>query len=303
MVLKKTARTLPASPSTFFVPRDPMYFGSRFLLQKMRRTMLQYETMDNTSPWIIGLNQSRNIHAVHSDRVTDIAIVGNDIAPIVTAYFVLKHTPLEIILLLDQSNEEESVLYSHYDASLTKHLRTHGIPAAHRFMKTLSSAWQILKNIHKEHHLKTPIESTPENSTQEFIQARAFSEELLHALANQYADRLSISETTPIRSIAILPHETRLFTAQNITTAAKTIICTREPHGIPLSCDDKTCATQPHETTPTYSPWHTAQKDRFHQRILYNTGAQDARLLASVIGGYQVAKILNGEPLETDIFS
>lgn len=259
--------------------------------------------MEHISPWVIDLNQSPRARTIHSDRVTDIVITGNSIAPVVTAHFVLKHTPFEVTLLLDQLDQEENTIYSHYDASVAKHLRTHGSPRAHRFMQTLSDAWQMLKTIHKEHRLTTPIENTHENSTQESVQAHTLSQELLCALETQYADRLSVSETTPIQKITLLPHETRLFTSRNITTAAKTVICTRTPHGIPIACNDQICTMQPHETVPMVLPWHTVQEDPLHQRILYNTGEHDARLLASIIGGYQIAKILHGEPLESEIFS
>ncbi len=120
---------------------------------------------NNISPWLHQLKVTRTIDTLQSDLLTDVAIVGGGIAGVMTAYFTLKYTDKQVVLIeggkvahgatghnagqiVFEFEEEFSVLASRY-----------GLQLAADAERSVRGAWILLEEMYQEANLSTPMSS------------------------------------------------------------------------------------------------------------------------------------------------
>lgn len=119
--------------------------------------------MHNRSPWITHLGRTRTIHTITSDHISDVAIVGAGIAGVATAYFILKHTPLEVILIdggkvaHGATGHNAGQLVTYFERSFTEIVNEFGITQAAAGVRAIESAWGLLDEIVREYRMTTPL--------------------------------------------------------------------------------------------------------------------------------------------------
>jgi len=110
----------------------------------------------NNSPWIYQLNKERKIEKLSSDINTDIAIVGGGIAGISTAFFILKYTNKNIILLEKNkiargaTGHNAGQLVSYFERPYYEIVEEFGKEMAADGQQSIENAWEILDEIYED---------------------------------------------------------------------------------------------------------------------------------------------------------
>lgn len=117
----------------------------------------------NLSPWIHQLNRQREEVKVDSNMKTDIIIIGGGIAGVSTAYYIIKNTK-ENVILLDAnkvghgaSGHNAGQLTTYFERPLSDIASEFGIDMACAGQKNIESAWTLLEEINQDIKLETPI--------------------------------------------------------------------------------------------------------------------------------------------------
>ncbi len=176
--------------------------------------------MENKSPWITHLGRTREIHTIHSDHVADIAIVGAGIAGVSTAHFILKNTPFDVILIdankvaHGATGHNAGQLLTYFEKPFAEMVKEFGITAAAHGVSAIEKSWELLDNIIKEHHLKTPLYRfqgyagiATEHHIHEYLNDNAW-----RAKAGIPLEEMTIANDTPV-AIKIPQHYRGLYTS------------------------------------------------------------------------------------------
>ncbi len=118
--------------------------------------------MNQQSPWLEDLNRSRPVQKLESDISTDVLIIGGGIAGISTAYFVLTHTKLNVVLAEatqvghGATGHNAGQMVAYFETPLHHLAKIHGAQKVIRAKEDVVSGWKLVKEIYKKAHLKTP---------------------------------------------------------------------------------------------------------------------------------------------------
>lgn len=117
----------------------------------------------NLSPWIQQLNRMRPVLKLEEDAHTEVAIVGGGISGIATAYFTLKRTAKNVLLIEGDkvahgaTGHNGGQLVSYFERPFHDIVREFGLPLAAKAQDEVLSAWELLEEIFREAKLQTPI--------------------------------------------------------------------------------------------------------------------------------------------------
>ena len=115
------------------------------------------------SPWLAQLQQERPHFRLESDAECDIAVVGAGIAGVSTAYFILKNTPSNVLLIdagriaHGATGHNAGQVVSYFERPLADIARAFGVEMAMQGQVAIESAWGLLEDIMEECHLRTPL--------------------------------------------------------------------------------------------------------------------------------------------------
>ncbi|MEI8062172.1 MAG: FAD-binding oxidoreductase [bacterium] len=169
----------------------------------------------NNSPWLHQLKITRPIDTLYQDTKTDIAIVGGGISGVMTAYFTLKNTDKQVLLLEGSriahgsTGHNAGQVVATFEREFHDIVREHGLEKAADGERALHSAWILLDQIFQEANLHTPISS--------FAGYNGYAgiELLIDELKNNALRREAGISTTPIyiadhvRGLEKIPQEYR----------------------------------------------------------------------------------------------
>lgn len=119
----------------------------------------------NTSPWLFQLNRSRPVSLLLDDAKTDIAIVGGGIAGVVSAYYILKNTKKDVMLVEGHkvahgaTGHNAGQLASYFERPFSDIVEEFGLPLAADAQMAVNGAWELLEKIYKEAKLETPMQT------------------------------------------------------------------------------------------------------------------------------------------------
>ncbi len=114
------------------------------------------------SPWLYQLIHKRPIDTLHSDIKTDVAIVGAGIAGVMTAYFLLKNTDKQVVLIdagkvaHGATGHNAGQLVAEFERELHDIAEEFGIEQAVQAEKAVNGAWVLLEQVFAEASLSTP---------------------------------------------------------------------------------------------------------------------------------------------------
>ncbi len=119
-------------------------------------------TIPNQSPWIQQLNRTRPVVPLSQHIETDVAIVGGGIAGVVTAYFTLKHTDKEVVII--EADKIAHGATGHNAGQITPYIEKpmheivmmFGEKMAVEGAGFIDSGWDLMGQIFKDANLKTP---------------------------------------------------------------------------------------------------------------------------------------------------
>lgn len=116
----------------------------------------------NRSPWIHQLKRERVVEPLDRDIKTQIVVVGGGIAGITTAYFLLKNTKKEIVLIeADKiahgaTGHNAGQITPYFERPLTSIVEEFGVEMAIKGQEAIESGWILFDEIYKEAKLHTP---------------------------------------------------------------------------------------------------------------------------------------------------
>lgn len=117
----------------------------------------------NHSPWINQLKRTRPVLPLHKNIKTDIAIVGGGIAGVVTAFFTLRDTNKQVVLIeADKvahgaTGHNAGQITSYFERPLSELVDEFGLKKAAEGQRAVESGWTLLDEIYAEAKLQTPI--------------------------------------------------------------------------------------------------------------------------------------------------
>lgn len=117
---------------------------------------------NNMSPWLYQLIHNRTIDTLHKDMKTEIAILGAGISGIMTAYFTLKNTNLNVSMIEaykvahGATGHNAGQLVADFERELHDIAQEFGVNDAVNAEKLIHSAWAMLEQIFSEASLTTP---------------------------------------------------------------------------------------------------------------------------------------------------
>lgn len=115
------------------------------------------------SPWLSQLRQERPHFQLGEDASCDIAVVGAGIAGVSTAYFLLKNTASNVLLIdagriaHGATGHNAGQVVSYFERPLADIARVFGVQMAVEGQVAVESAWGLLEDIMAECHLRTPL--------------------------------------------------------------------------------------------------------------------------------------------------
>jgi glycine/D-amino acid oxidase-like deaminating enzyme len=111
---------------------------------------------ENKSPWLVKLKQDRKSIKLNQDLDTDIAIVGAGIAGIATAFFILKHTNKNIVILeksrlaYGATGHNAGQVVSYFERGFASLVSEFGLELAKEGQQAIEDAWELLDEIYTE---------------------------------------------------------------------------------------------------------------------------------------------------------
>ncbi|MEK7650004.1 MAG: FAD-binding oxidoreductase [Patescibacteria group bacterium] len=119
--------------------------------------------IQNNSPWLQQLKRTRPAATLLDDIETDIAIVGGGIAGVATAYYLIKNTKKNIVLVeADRiahgaTGHNAGQLASYFERPFSELVGEFGLELAADGQRAIESAWTLLDEIFAEARLRTPM--------------------------------------------------------------------------------------------------------------------------------------------------
>src|SRR3989344_1081589 len=119
--------------------------------------------LPNYSPWIKQLNRTRGVVSLDTDLKTDVAIVGGGIAGITTAYFTLKNTDKNVVLIeADKiahgaTGHNAGQIVAAFERPLAEIVQEFGLQMAIEGQKAIESACGLLDETCNDTQLNCPI--------------------------------------------------------------------------------------------------------------------------------------------------
>ncbi len=117
----------------------------------------------NRSPWIHQLKRTRPVTPLGEHRSADVVIVGGGIAGAVTAFFTLRDTNENVLLLeADKvahgaTGHNAGQITSYFERPLHDLAREFGIEKAIEGQRAIESAWMLIEEILDEIKIRTPL--------------------------------------------------------------------------------------------------------------------------------------------------
>lgn len=115
------------------------------------------------SPWIDQLHRQRPVITLDGDRSTQIAIIGGGIAGLSTAYFTLRETKKNVLLIEagkiahGATGHNAGQLVSYFEKQLSEIVQEFGLDLAAKAQADIDSAWQLLEEMYRDANLQTPF--------------------------------------------------------------------------------------------------------------------------------------------------
>lgn len=115
------------------------------------------------SPWLHQLNRKRPTQKLVTNTHTDVVIVGGGIAGVMTAYFALKSTHKNILLVEagkiahGATGHNAGQLVSYFEKPFSEMASEFGVEMAARGQAEVESAWVLLEELFHETKLQTPL--------------------------------------------------------------------------------------------------------------------------------------------------
>lgn len=117
------------------------------------------------SPWLHQLVRTRPVDTLQQDMATDIAIVGAGIAGVMTAYFTLRDTKKQVLLIEGgrvahgATGHNAGQIVFEFEREFYSLVEEYGLAMAADAENSVRSAWILLEQIFEEAKLTTPMSS------------------------------------------------------------------------------------------------------------------------------------------------
>ncbi|HYF04686.1 MAG TPA: FAD-binding oxidoreductase [Patescibacteria group bacterium] len=117
----------------------------------------------NNSPWIAQLKRARASDRLQADIETDVAVVGGGIAGVATAYYILKNTNQNVVILEGRklahgaTGHNAGQVVSYFERSFSSIVSEYGLTKAVQAQSLVEDAWVLLEEIFKEAQLTLPF--------------------------------------------------------------------------------------------------------------------------------------------------
>ncbi len=117
----------------------------------------------NSSPWLFQLNRVRPVSPLADDAHADITIIGGGIAGVVTAYFILKNTKKNVLLIEAHkvahgaTGHNAGQVTTYFERPIADIAKEYGLEMALEGQASVDSAWGLLEDIYQDANLKTPL--------------------------------------------------------------------------------------------------------------------------------------------------
>jgi glycine/D-amino acid oxidase-like deaminating enzyme len=119
--------------------------------------------LPNLSPWLHQLKRTRPSAQLLHNKHTPVAIVGGGIAGVMTAYFTLKNTNHNVVIVEatkiahGATGHNAGQLVSYFERSFTDLCREFGVELASAGQSAVESAWVLLEEVLQDTKLATPL--------------------------------------------------------------------------------------------------------------------------------------------------
>jgi glycine/D-amino acid oxidase-like deaminating enzyme len=113
----------------------------------------------NVSPWLAQIKRHRHEFILNEDRETDVVIVGGGIAGLSTAYYLLRDTKRNVLLVeADRiahgaTGHNAGQVVSYFERSFHSIVEEFGLPAAAAGQKAVDGAWDLLEEAIRDEKL------------------------------------------------------------------------------------------------------------------------------------------------------
>lgn len=117
----------------------------------------------STSPWLHQLDKNRPIVRLKEDIKTDVAVVGAGIAGISTAFFLLRNTDKQIVILEKNrlahgaTGHNAGQIVSYFERPFADMVKEFGLKMTAEAWAGADSAWQLVDQIYTEAGLNIPF--------------------------------------------------------------------------------------------------------------------------------------------------
>lgn len=117
----------------------------------------------NRSPWLHQLDADRPLYTLHSDISTDIAIVGAGIAGIATAFYALKYTGKDVVMVErfklahGATGHNGGQIVSYFERGFASLVAEFGLRSAAAAQSAIEDAWDLLDEMYQDAGLTMPL--------------------------------------------------------------------------------------------------------------------------------------------------
>lgn len=119
----------------------------------------------NNSPWLHQLKVTRSIDKLSSDVSTDVAVIGAGIAGVMTAYFALKNTDKQVLLVEGNkvahgaTGHNAGQIVFEFEEEFSTLVERYGLEMAAEAERLVRGAWILIEELYQEANLSTPMSS------------------------------------------------------------------------------------------------------------------------------------------------
>ncbi len=115
-----------------------------------------FKIKENKSPWLTQLKSNRISYKLENDINTDITIVGAGIAGIATAFYILKYTEKNVIILeksrlaYGATGHNAGQIVSYFERGFASLVEEFGLELAGQGQKAIEDAWELLDEMYTD---------------------------------------------------------------------------------------------------------------------------------------------------------